>query len=752
MMKKFMIYSLLFFVSVIIKAQVPESFNYQAVIRDDAGELIINQNIGVEISILQGSESGTVVYSEQHLIKSTNSGVVNMKVGNGNNPTTDFSAIDWGANTYFIEIGIDKTGGESYTSIGAYQLISVPYALYAKNVEAFDKEVLYFPETDTLFAVKDHDGNIVFAVFPDGAKVFVNNETKGKIGGFAVTGRNPGKSLPEEDYMIITADSTRVYIPESPSGKGNVGGFAVTGRNPGKGDITSDYFNVSGVNSVDFDSINPSEARMLWYPKSEAFLVGRVLVEAPDSVGLNSVATGFESKAIGDYSQAFGFQSIARNDYSTAIGKNALANGINSFAFGENAVAYSTESYSFGRGAKSYGYRSFAFGSSGVDSSGVETGVTQAKGDYSFAIGQGSITGIDLEDCPPKPPKFLGTQEEYWKIYYSGEGAVAIGVGDSSLASYATTLGYYNTASYGSVALGYKNKSYASHSAVLGGYSNKITSSSSVIAGGYNHRIDAPYAGILGGYQNKVYSNAAWGVIGGGYRNEVYGSSSTIVNGTYNVALGDLSVVMGSGNYAYSWCETAVGQYNDSNVSGNPGEWVYTDPLFIIGNGLADNNRSNAMLVKKNGEVYFPDVFYDGVGSTNLELYIDNTGKIGTITSSKRYKKDITLIEDIDWIYKLEPVNFVYINDKTGIKQYGLIAEDVETVNKEFVSYNQNNEIETVQYSKLMTPMLKAIQDQKKEIDQLNKRIKELEAEKLENEELKQRVEKLEDLINQLVK
>jgi len=473
-----------------------------------------------------------------------------------------------------------------------------------------------FGENDTLFVVKDNAGYPVFAVFPDGAKVFVDQTAKGKVGGFAVSGRTSTK-FTQEDYFYITPDSARIYLNEP--AKGKVGGFAVSGRTSTKGPL-KDYFHISSQTSAEV--INPSEPRVLWYPNKEAFLVGRVLVEHPDSVGLNSLSTGYESKAIGNYSQALGYQSRAFGDYSSAIGYQAMASntnafafgsyaqalGENSFAFGEDAEAHSSESYSFGRGAKSYGYRSFAFGSSGVDSSGAATGVTQAKGNYSFAIGQGSVTGIDLADCPPKPPKYPGTQEEYWKIYYSGEGAVAIGVGDSSLASYATTLGYYNTASYGSVALGYKNKSYGMRSAILGGYSNIVNSSSSVIAGGHGHQIDAPYAGILGGTDNKVHSDAAWGVIGGGYRNEIYGSTSTIVNGTYNIATGALSTVIGSRNNAYSWCETVIGRYNDYDATGNPDNWEDTDHLFVIGNGTADDERSNAMVVLKNGKI--------GIGST----------------------------------------------------------------------------------------------------------------------------------------
>ena len=809
-------------------AQIPESFNYQAAVRNAAGELVVNQEISIRLSILEGSETSSAIYTETHSVESNSYGMISLKVGEGNPLGVAFGDINWTSDAKFIKVEADITGNTNYQHIGTSELMSVPFSRYAKDADvsvfadssrvsntsiysnvsgysdssrvarssahsdtatiamSLGSSKVYSTNTDTLFVVKDNLGQPVFAVFPDGVKViidqtakgnvggfavsgrnpgkasdinifsvtpdstrvYVNNAAKGNVGGFAVSGRNPGKGI-VEDIFTVNSDSTRIYIDES--AKGNVGGFAVSGRNPGKSG-SNDYFNVSGVGAGGLDTIKPSEARMLWYPKSEAFLVGRVLIEDADSVGLNSMATGFESKAIGNYSQALGYQSIARGNYSSAIGYQAISNntnafafgnyakalGVNSFALGENAEALSSESYSFGRGAKSYGYRSFAFGSSGVDSSGTSTGVTKAKGDYSFAIGQGSVTGLDLEDCPAKPIKFLGTQEEYWQLYYAGHGAVAVGVGDSALANYSTAIGYYNAAGYGSVALGFENKAYGSKAAILGGYLNVISSSASVIGGGYFHTVDGTYAGVFSGNRNTVHSSAPWGFIGGGYRNEVYGSTASVLNGTYNIATGTLSSVLsGSHNNAYSWCETVVGQYNDYNVSGDPNAWVGTDHLFVIGNGTDETARSNAMVVLKNGEVYFPNVYTHAVGATNLDLYIDNDGKIGYLSSSKRYKKNISTMENVSWIYDLKPVNYTYKNDVNEKKQYGLIAEDVEIVNREFVSYNENNELETVQYSKLITPMLKAIQDQRETIITLEN----------QNKELLERIKRLEELI-----
>ncbi|OFY73305.1 MAG: hypothetical protein A2275_03240, partial [Bacteroidetes bacterium RIFOXYA12_FULL_35_11] len=107
------------------------------------------------------------------------------------------------------------------------------------------------------------------------------------------------------------------------------------------------------------------------------------------------------------------------------------------------------------------------------------------------------------------------------------------------------------------------------------------------------------------------------------------------------------------------------------------------------------------------------------VGATYRDLYIDNTGLVGYVSSSLRYKKNITDMENVDWLYDIKPVNYNYKNDPSNTKEYGFIAEEVEKINPLFVSYNPDGSVETVQYSKFISPLLKAIQDQKKEIEEL---------------------------------
>jgi uncharacterized protein (TIGR02145 family) len=115
-------------------AQIPQKMNYQAVVRDASGKLVTNHLIGIRVSILQGSASGAAVYIETQTPTSNANGLVTIEIGTG--LTSDnFSAINWANGPYFIEAETDPTGGSSYTISGTSQLLSVPYALYAKTAE-----------------------------------------------------------------------------------------------------------------------------------------------------------------------------------------------------------------------------------------------------------------------------------------------------------------------------------------------------------------------------------------------------------------------------------------------------------------------------------------------------------------------------------------------------------------------------------------------------------------------------------------
>ncbi len=136
-MKKHLLLTLtLSFLCLILLAQAPSSFNYQAVIRDNAGDVIAETTVALKISLLRGSASGPKEYSEIHNnIQSNALGLISLKIGEGTPEYGNFSSINWGSNSFFIKVELDPANGTNWTNMGTSQLSSVPYALHAKTVE-----------------------------------------------------------------------------------------------------------------------------------------------------------------------------------------------------------------------------------------------------------------------------------------------------------------------------------------------------------------------------------------------------------------------------------------------------------------------------------------------------------------------------------------------------------------------------------------------------------------------------------------
>ncbi len=120
--------------TVAIWAQSPEQISYQAVIRDTEGNLVQNQNVGIQISILQGDVTGSSVYMEVHSMSTNTNGLISLSIGSGVS-SDDFSSINWANGPYFIKTETDPNGGTDYSISGTSQLLSVPYSLHSKTAE-----------------------------------------------------------------------------------------------------------------------------------------------------------------------------------------------------------------------------------------------------------------------------------------------------------------------------------------------------------------------------------------------------------------------------------------------------------------------------------------------------------------------------------------------------------------------------------------------------------------------------------------
>jgi hypothetical protein len=117
-----------------VSAQAPEMINYQTIMRADDGTPLSETSMDVKISILEGSATGSTVYSEEHMGTSTNAnGLLTLKIGLGALISGDFNTIDWGNGAHYIKIEARENGTPSYNLMGIEQFASVPYALFSKN-------------------------------------------------------------------------------------------------------------------------------------------------------------------------------------------------------------------------------------------------------------------------------------------------------------------------------------------------------------------------------------------------------------------------------------------------------------------------------------------------------------------------------------------------------------------------------------------------------------------------------------------
>jgi hypothetical protein len=228
------------FLTATLWAQSPEKMSYQAVIRDASDNLATNQTIGMQISILQGSASGTAVYTETQEPTTNANGLVTIEIGNGSTLDT-FANIDWSTDTYFIKTETDPTGGINYTITGVSQLLSVPYALHAKTAETVTGGIT---ESDPVYTTSEA-ANITASDISNLGNLSGTNSGDQDISGIVTN----------QQAIQDTASQIRADIPD-------VSGFVSTESDPvyttseaakiTASDITN-LGNLSGTNSGDQD-------------------------------------------------------------------------------------------------------------------------------------------------------------------------------------------------------------------------------------------------------------------------------------------------------------------------------------------------------------------------------------------------------------------------------------------------------------------------------------------------------------------
>jgi len=353
---------------------------------------------------------------------------------------------------------------------------------------------------------------------------------------------------------------------------------------------------------------------------------------------------------------------------------------------------------------------------------------TRASGTYSIATGERSIA--------------------------SGSNATATGRFTLASGLYSTAIGNSSTASgTNSITIGFGSKAISDYSIALG---------RSTEASGVNGSTAMGYNTVASGNISTTMGSAT----------TASGNISTAI-GYITKASGNYSTAMGSNTKAEAYLSTAIGGFNIGG--GDPNVNSPTNPLFEVGNGADDANRSNTLTVFGGSNAFLVNptsgfVMIGNSSGANLlfdtnEIMARNNGSTANLTlqreggnvivggvtvhvSDRRLKKDIQpLPYGLKEIVQLQPKAYNWKNREQEHKSLGLIAQEVQVIIKEVIT-TQDDENKTlgISYTELIPVLINAIKEQQVMIDNLQSK---LENKNNASSNLSVRVNKIEKLLYQ---
>ena len=270
-----------------------QSINYQAVVRNASGNLVTNQAVGVQLAILEGSITGTAVYTETHNVTSNAYGIIQLKIGSGTT-TGNFGTIDWSNQNKWVKIGVDISGGTTYADMGTSKLQQVPYALYAA------KAPNELPAGGTNGQVLKTDGSGNYAWVSQTSSPFTTTGT-------------------------VTSNATQTYTTND---------FV----------FGSFQLNANGSYNHGYNS------RMFFDKSKAAFRAGYTQQNQWDESNVGDYSVGF-----GEGGLASGRNSFSMGRNANATGNEAFAFGTNAGGFADFAKGFGVNARAFGVGATAIG-------------------------------------------------------------------------------------------------------------------------------------------------------------------------------------------------------------------------------------------------------------------------------------------------------------------------------------------------------------------------------------------------------------
>jgi len=403
-------------------AQLPTSFNYQAVARDAGGTVMASKNLTVILGIIQDSAGGMLVWEEEHTVTTNSLGLFNLKIGSGTSTTngslSHFDSIEWGGAAYFLKVGIDL--GSGVLDIGTTPFMAVPYALYAyksgngtggnQQLSLKGKELSISGGNTVSLDVNDADAdssNELQELSLNGDDLTIskgNTVSLASIGGDAdVDSSNELQTLSLNGNLLAISLGNSVSLPASPwikSGN-NVyykGGDVMIG--------TSYPFNDSTLLTLtDSTRKNVPVLAYMYGRGADNYMLSSILFNAKinatngintaikgDAAGVsgrdNRGIHGYASNSLGNtgvYGEAAAGSKTSSNNYGVYGVATGTTSGFNIGLFGEsNNSSY----YNRGLDGRTNGTGQF---NEGVFGHSIGTGSGQNKGVYGFVQGSSYV-------------------------------------------------------------------------------------------------------------------------------------------------------------------------------------------------------------------------------------------------------------------------------------------------------------------------------------------------------------------------
>jgi hypothetical protein len=703
-------------------SQIPQGFNYQAVAHNTSGAVIPLATMQVKASILSDTLAPVIIWEELHsTVKTNNAGVFSIVIGTGTKQAgsaASFSAIDWSKGIKFLKIQIYYQNAWKY--MGTSKLWTVPYAMSSGNlaggVSKFSVKGQETSPDSALFVVKNKNGQIVFAVFNEGVRIYVDDGAKGSKGGFAVGSFGTEKGT-SQNLLTVSSDSVRIYVDET-AAKGSKGGFAVGGFSEAKGTVNEFMFLTPENYFIGHGSGQKVTTGI--YNSTLGFESGMSLTE-----GLNNIFIGYQS----GYFNNTGSSNVF-------IGKDAgysnLDGDYNIF-IGRGSGEFNTSGWSniilgdFAGSSNETGFQNVMIGDL--------AGMSNIDGAYNVIIGGDA----GLENTSGSNNVFIGKSAGYDNTTGDYNTFLGYQAGYSSGASsYSTSVGYkagYSLSDWqAGTYLGYEAglNSTGRQNVFLGAETGKAFTTGAdnvVIGAGAGSSPDSPFTSATGsrntmiGYYTGYKSSSATDNVIVGAQNPF---SVTNITGSYNVYLG-----VDAGN-------EAAGGSRNVFIGYQAGKYETTSDKLYIDN--TSNNSANALIYGDFLNNYLRLNAWVGINSSpslTYRLYLSGSAyATGNwyIPSDIRLKENITSLAGSDVITRLKDVSVISYNYVDGLekgegeskKDYiGVSAQDLEKSFPALVS-NDENGYKAVSVNGLTSVLLQAVQDLNKEIEKLKAEIEAL--------------------------